>query len=113
MKELEVQTYNFSVDGIGLVKSLEKEYPDLVKSELKQTIGNVSLKFMDAVSAKENEDFANNLRVCLSETKKAVELLHAIKGVQNEQILSQKEKMIQESQIIIEKLENIISKLIY
>lgn len=113
MKDLEVQTYNFSVDGIGLVKSLEKEHPDLVNSELKQTIGNVSLKFMDAVSAKENEDFANNLRACYAETQKSVELLRAIDGIQNEQIVTQKEKMILESQIILEKLESIISKLIY
>lgn len=113
MKELEIQTYNFSVDGIGLVKSLEKEHPDLVNSALKQTIGNVSLKFMDAVSAKENEDFANNLRSCLSETKKSVEFLRAIEGIQNKPILDQKDKMIDDSKIIIEKLENIIGKLIY
>jgi hypothetical protein len=113
MKDLEVQTYNFSVDGISLVKSLEKEHPELVNAELKQTIGNVSLKFMDAVSAKENEDFANNLRTCLSETKKSVEFLNAIEGIQNEQTSAHKDKMIRDSKIIIEKLENIISKLIY
>lgn len=113
MKDLEVETYNYSVAGIGLVKSLEKKYPHLVNPELKQTIGNVSLKFMDAVSASENEDFAHNLRLCFAATKKSVELLNAMEEIQDEQIVSEKEKMVRDSKMIIEKLETIISKLIY
>jgi len=71
MNELEVQTYNFAVEGIGFVKSLEKEFPEMAKPELKQVIGAVSLKCIDALDAKENEDFASNLRDCLEKSKKA------------------------------------------
>lgn len=113
MKDLEVQTYNFAVEGIGLVRSLEKEFPELASNELKQNIGAVSLKYIDAIEAKENEDFASNLRACHSCAKKSAELLNELKGITNENLVNQKEKLINDSKIIIEKLDNIISKLIY
>lgn len=112
MKDLEVQTYNFAVDGIGLIKSLEKEYPELVSQDLKQNIGAVSLKYLDAVEAKENEDFAKNLRECHSSAKKSVDLLNTL-NLENETLNEQKNKLLKDSEIIIEKLDKIISKLIY
>ena len=113
MKELEVQTYNFTVGGIGLIKSLEKEFPKLVNSDLKQSIGAVSLKFIDALNAEENEDFAKNLRNCHSNAKKSVELLNAMGDITNDTLNEQKNILINDSKIIIEKRDTIISKLIY
>jgi len=113
MQELEVKTYNFTVQGIGLIKSLEKEFPEMVNSELRQNIGNVSLKFMDALDAQENEDFAKNIRECNSSTKKSEELLSKIGTIQNETFENQKIALIIESKVICEKLNTIIEKLIY
>ena len=113
MQELEVKTYNFTVQGIGLIKSLEKEFPEKVNSELRQNIGNVSLKFMDALDAKENEDFAKNMRECSSCTKKSEELLSNMGTIQNETFEKQKMALINESKAIFEKLNTIIEKLIY
>ena len=113
MKELEVQTYNFSVQGIGLIKSLEKDFPALVTRELKQNIGAVSLKYIDALNANENVDFANNLRECLSSAEKSSELLNSFGQIANENYNNQKDQLLTDSKTIIEKLNNIISKLIY
>ena len=113
MKELEVKTYNFAIQGIVLIKSLEKEFPELVNSDLKQSIGAVSLTFIDALNAEENEDFAKNLRDCHSNAQKSVELLNAMGEIANDTLSEQKSKLINESKIIIEKLNTIISKLIY
>lgn len=62
MEELEVQTYKFAVEGIGFVKSLEKEFPEIIPPELKYCMENVSMKYIDALHSKENENFAENLR---------------------------------------------------
>jgi len=113
MKELEEKTYNFTVQAIGLIKSLEKEFPKLVNPELKKALGNVSIKFMDAMDADENTDFANNLRDSKENAEKSYELLSQMGSIQNELFNSQRNTLISEAQEIKEKLENIISKLIY
>ena len=120
MKELEVKTYNFTVQGIGLIKSLEKEFPELVNlsadrqdKELKQSIGAVSIKFMDALDAKEAEDFAKNLRECLSSANKSSELLKEMGEIKNDIFNNQRIALIDESKVIIAKLNTIVSKLIY
>lgn len=113
MKELEVKTYNFAVLGIGLIKSLEKEFPELVNSDLKKSIGAVSIKFIDALNAEENEDFAKNIRDCHSNAQKSIELLNALGKIANDTLNAQKNTLINESKIIIAKLNTIISKLIY
>ena len=113
MKELEVKTYNFAVQGIGLIKSLEKEFPELANNELKQSMGAVSINFIDALNAQENEDFAKNMRECFSNAQKSSELLNAIGEIQNRTLDEQKMGLIKDSKIIIEKLDSIISKLIY
>ncbi len=113
MEELEVQTYKFAVEGIGFVKSLEKEYPEIVPSELKYSMGNVSMKFIDALNSKENENFAENLRGCYENAKKSSELLVKLEGITNNSLLKQNEKLINDIRSIINKLDNIKSKLIY
>ena len=113
MQELEVKTYNFTVQGIGLIKSLEKGFPEKVNSELRQNIGNVSLKFMDALDAKGNEDFAKNIRECNLSAEKSEELLKEMGTIQNETFENQKNALINESKIIREQLDTIIKKLIY
>ncbi len=112
MRELERQTYDFAIEGISLIKSLEKTFPELVSTELKRNIGAVSTKYIDAVNAKENEDFAGNLRDCHASAKKSIELLNSL-DIKNEDFNSQKSKLINNSKLIIDKLDTIISKLIY
>jgi hypothetical protein len=113
MRDLEKQTYDFAVAGISLIKSLEKEFPELVNSELKQNVGAVSIKYIDAINAQENEDFANNLRECHSSAEKSIELFSALGEIGNINLNEQKIKLINDSKIIIEKLDTVISKLIY
>jgi hypothetical protein len=113
MQELEEKTYSFTIQGIGLIKSLEKYFPEKVNSELRQNIGNVSLKFMDALDAQENKDFAKNIRECYSCTKETEELLNKMGTVQNDTFENQKIALINESKVICEKLNTIIEKLIY
>jgi hypothetical protein len=113
MKELEVKTYNFAVQGIGLVKSLEKEFPELADNDLKQSMGTVSIKFIDALNAKENEDFAQNIKDCHLNALKSSEILSKMGEIKNDTFNKQKEVLINESKEIIEKLDTVISKLIF
>jgi len=112
MKDLEIQTYDFAIGGIGFVKSIEKEQPELTNEELKHSIGTVSLKFMDALSATENEEFASNLRACHASLIKSTQLLNKLKDL-NSNLNLQKEKLLEDSRTIQDKLDHIISKLIY
>ncbi|MDA3953817.1 MAG: hypothetical protein PF485_09230 [Bacteroidales bacterium] len=113
MKELEVKTYNFAIQGIGLIKSLEKEFPELANNELKQSIGSVSIKFIDALNAEGNEDFAQNIKDCHSSALKSSILLIEMDEIKNDTFNKQKKALINESKVIIEKLDIIISKLIF
>lgn len=113
MQELEVKTYNFAIQCIGFVKSLEKDYPEMVIKDLKSCAGAVSIEFMAALDSNENEDFAKNLRVCHSNAKKSLELLKKTDEVKDEKLNSQKILLIKEAEEIVEKLNQIIDKLIY
>lgn len=113
MKELEEKTYDFAIQGIGLIKSLEKEFPELVNKDLKQSMGAVSIKLIDALNAEKNEDFAQNIRDCHSNTLKSSELLSKMDEISNDTFNKQKEELINESKVIIEKLDTVISKLIF
>jgi hypothetical protein len=113
MKDLEIKTYNYTVKGIGLIKSLEKEFPELVSSDLKQNIGKVSIKFMDALDAKESEDFAKNIRESYSSSQKALELLKEMEDIKNPNLNEEKKQLIEETKLIVDQLESIVQKLIY
>ena len=113
MKELEVKTYNFAIQGIGLIKSLEKEFPELANKELKQSLGAVSIKFIDALNAEKNEDFAQNIKECHTNALKSSELLNEMDEIANDTFNKQKKALINESKVIIEKLDTIVSKLIF
>lgn len=113
MKELEDKTYNFTVQGIGLIKSLEKDFPELLSSDLKKSIGAVSTKFMDALDSKENEDFAKNIRESHSNAQKSFEFLNSMDDIANNSLNEQRKKLISESKEIVEQLNTIIQKLIY
>ncbi|HAF27624.1 MAG TPA: hypothetical protein DCG75_01120 [Bacteroidales bacterium] len=113
MKDLEVKTYNFAVQGIGLIKSLEKEFPELVNNDLKQSMGSVSINFIDALNAQENEDFAKNIKACYANTQKSAELLHSLGVIENKTLEEQRLLLINDSKNMIDKLDSIISKLIY
>ncbi len=113
MKELESETYNFAIQGIGLMKSLEKEFPALTNSELSRCIAAVSIKYMNALNAEKNEGFALNVRNCHSNALKSSELLNQIGEIENNTFNQQKIELISELKVIIEKLDIVISKLIF
>ncbi|MFO7829108.1 MAG: four helix bundle protein [Bacteroidales bacterium] len=113
MQELEVKTYNFAIQSIGFVKSLEKNHPELVNKELKPCAGAVSINFIAALDSNENEDFAKNLRACHNNAKKSLTLLKETREIKDQQLNSQKDALIKEAEEIIEKLDQIIDKLIY
>ena len=113
MKELEEKTYNFAIQGIGLIKSLEKEFPELANKDLKQSMGAVSIKFIDALNAEKNEDFAQNIKDCHSNAFNSYELLSNRDEIKNDTFNKQKNVLINESKVIIEKLDTVISKLIF
>jgi hypothetical protein len=113
MKELESETYNFAIQGIGLVKSLEKEFPELANNELKHSIGAVSIKYMNALNAEKNEDFALNIKSCHSNALRSSELLSQIGEIKNNTFNQQKIELKGELKVIIERLDIVISKLIF
>lgn len=113
MKDLEIKTYNYTVKGIGLIKSLEKEFPELVSSELKQNIGKVSIKFMEALDADEAKDFAENIRESYSSSQKSLELLNEMEDIKSPNLNEEKKQLIEETKLIVDQLESIVQKLIY
>ena len=113
MRDLEEKTYQYTVQGIGLIKSLEKEFPELLSSELKKSIGAVSTKCMDAFESKENVDFANNLRESCTNAKRSHDLLNSMGDISNPILNEQRIKLIKETTEIVDQLNTIIQKLIY
>ena len=113
MRDLEEKTYNFVIQGIGLIKSLEKEFPELLSAELKKSIGAVSTKYMDAIDSKENADFGNNLRESYTNAKKSHELLNSMGDISSQTLNEQRKKLIKEAIEIVDQLNTIIQKLIY
>jgi translation initiation factor 2B subunit (eIF-2B alpha/beta/delta family) len=113
MQELEVKTYNFAIQGIGFVKSLEKNNPEVDSNELKSCAGAVSIKLIAALDSKENDDFANNLRECHNNAIKALERLKSLDDLKEKNLENQRIQLIKEAEEIIEKLDKIIEKLIY
>jgi hypothetical protein len=113
MQELEEKTYNYTVQAIGFIKTLEKQFPHLVNEELREIAGNVSLKFMDALDSMENKDFSDNIRKSHEYAKRSFEILKSINCSENKELEKQKTQLLSESHEIIEKLNFIISRLIY
>jgi hypothetical protein len=113
MQELGDKTYNFAVKGLGFIKSLDKIEPPFNTGELKQNIGNVSLKFIAAMDSKENDDFAHNLRECHHNTIKTLERLKKLNEIKEQNLEIQRDQLITEAEEIIEHLDKIIKKLIY
>ncbi|HAN19554.1 MAG: hypothetical protein A2X13_15080 [Bacteroidetes bacterium GWC2_33_15] len=113
MQELEQKTYNYTVQTIGFIKSLEKELPHLVNEELRTTAGAVSLKFMDAMESIENKDFSDNIKKSFDNARRSFEILKTLNCSANKELEKQKAFLLSESHEIIEKLNFIISKLIY
>ena len=113
MEELEQKTYLYTVQGIGLVKSLEKHYPELASQELKGSIGAVSLKYLAALQAKENTEFAKNLRESNSNAKKSLEILESLKGIKEKDFVELKNELIDEAKYLVDRLDKVIEKLIF
>ncbi|HKL09547.1 MAG TPA: hypothetical protein VJ896_12285 [Bacteroidales bacterium] len=113
MQELEDKTYNFTVKGIGFIKSLNKTVPEINTDELKHYTGGVSLKFIAAMDSKENDDFANNLRECHNNTLKISEQLKKMDPINNKELQDQKEQLKKEAREILDLLDKILEKLIY
>lgn len=113
MEELEIKTYDFAVQAIGFAKSIEKEYPEIQIQDFKKSSGAVSIKFIEAMNAKENEDFANGLRECLTNLQKSGEYLRLMQEVENERLEKEKSALVEEYIKIEKELDSIIKKLIY
>lgn len=113
MQELETKTYNFTVQAIGFILSLEKELPHLVNEELRKTAGDVSLKFMDALESIENKDFSDNIRKSYESAKRSFEILKSMNCSENKELEKQKASLLTDLHEINEKLNFIINKLIY
>jgi hypothetical protein len=113
VQELESKTYNFSVQAIGFIKSLEKELPHLVNEELRKAAGEVSLKFMDAMESLENKDFSENIRKSYNNAKRSFDILKSMNCSENKELQKQKAELLTDLHEINENLSSIISKLIY
>jgi len=113
MRDLEEKTYEYTVQGIGLIKSIEKVFPELLSTDLKKSIGAVATKYMDAVESNENDDFAKNLRESHSSAEKSLELLNSMSDIADSDLNEQKKKLIVETKEIVDQLNAIIQKLIY
>jgi len=113
MQELESKTYNYSVQANSFVISLEKEFPHLANKELKKSAEEVSLRFMDAMDSISNGDFSENIRKSCENTKRSFEILKTINCSKNKEIEKHKALLLSESHEIIERLNFIISKLIF
>ncbi|MEE4197501.1 MAG: hypothetical protein V2I54_07635 [Bacteroidales bacterium] len=113
MQDLETKTYQFAVKAIGLIKSLEEKKPETDTIALKQASGAVSLKFIAAMEAKENEQFANNLRECHKQAIKAAAQLKKMKTFNDPGLEEQKIQLLKAADEIIVELDKIIEKLIY
>lgn len=113
MRDLELKTYDYTVKAIGLVKSIEKEYPEMSITDFRKSAGDVSLKFLEAINAKENEDFSNALRTCHSQLQKSSEILKTMDKLENEQLQNERLSLIQDAEPINKELDTIIKKLIY
>ena len=112
MQELEEKTYNYTVQVIGFIKTLEKTFPHLVSAEFREIAGNVSLKFMDALDSIENKDFSDNIRKSHEYATRSFEILKSINCSENKDLEKQKAQLLLDSHEIIEKLNLIINKLI-
>ncbi|MCG8410316.1 MAG: hypothetical protein MI739_03420 [Bacteroidales bacterium] len=113
MKELEEKTYQYSINGVSLIKSLEKTQPELITSELKSNLGGVSTHFMNAFESKENSDFADCLRNSHVCAKNSLDLLNKMGDIANQDLNKQKEELIDQTKSIVNQLNTITQKLIY
>lgn len=113
MQELEKETYNFAVQTIGLVRSLEKVKSNVDLTKLKASAAKVSTKFIDAMEADENKVFAENLRDCLQHAKHAHEELNKISIPDEERFVKELGQLKLSVQKIEQQLTEISAKLIY
>lgn len=113
MKELEKETYNFAVQTIGFVRSLEKADKSMDLAKLKASAAKVSTKFIDAMEADENKEFAENLRECLQHAKQAREELNKMNSSDNERLSKEFNQLKLSVRKIEEQLIEVSAKLIY
>lgn len=113
MQELEKQAYIFSVETIGLAKSLEKESTQKeLAGRLKQASGKVYTLLSDALSAKENKDFADLFRESHQQTKQALEYIKQSQ-FQDSGLNEKKAELTGMAEDIIERMNTILGKIIY
>ncbi len=114
MKELEKNTYIFSVEAIGFAKTLEKKEELKDKAGiLKNLAGNTYKKFADARQAEETKSFANFLRESYKNACEAKKLLEEIHIDGNSELENQQEGLIKKIKIIVSGMDDITKKLIY
>ena len=113
MQELERKAYIFSVEAIGLAVSLEKEgNMQEQASGFKQSSGKVYTLLTDALEADENKDFADLLR---ASHQKAGEALRYLEGINpgDDALAEKKDELMRMAGEIIQRLDEILGKIIY
>ncbi|MDA3780105.1 MAG: hypothetical protein PF487_07815 [Bacteroidales bacterium] len=114
MQEVEKLAYDFSIQCIGFIKSLNKNNPNIETCELKENTGNVSLKLLNALKSKINKDFSDNLKKSYGSISKCNSLLQDIDCSKVSSSLEEERKdLIKKSATLITKLKVITEKLIY
>jgi len=113
MQELEKQAYIFSVETIGLAKSLEKEDAQKeLAGRLKQAAGKVYTLLTDALSAEENKDFADLFRESHQRAKEALDHLKKSR-FEDSGLNEKKAELTGMAEDIIERMNTILGKIIY
>ena len=113
MQELERKAYIFSVETIGLAMSMDKAGKQKeVAARMKQASGKVYTLLTDALAAEENKDFADLFRASYQQAQDARDHLKAL-NLAEQTLTEQREKLLTMAHEIIERMEEILGKIIY
>ncbi len=114
MKELEKNTYVFSVEAIGFAKTLEKKEAQKKNAGIiKEYAGTVYRKLADAQQEDETEVFADSLRKSYQAASQAKDLFEELEIENDVDLQDQQKKLLEKIKIIVSKMDEIIKKLIY
>jgi predicted nuclease with TOPRIM domain len=113
MQELEKQAYIYSVEAIGFAKSLEKETnPGEGIEEFKKKSGKIYKLVADTHKAESNTGFADLLRETKALAPELKQKLHKI-HTEDKALQEQKKQLTSKLDDIIQRLDEILSKIIY
>jgi predicted nucleic acid-binding Zn-ribbon protein len=113
MQELEKKAYIYSVEAIGFAKTLEKDKRHPEQTQLFKTLsGKIYTMVADSHKAESNKDFADTLRECKNITLQLEKLLSQLE-ISDSGMKEQKKQLEKKLQEINNKLNDLLSKIIY